>query len=164
MKYLLLSLLLLSGCSGTNYCESRITPTTNHRLKGDCYPEQLSRRVHPELQYGVSLFSADALNHNIPCQYTGTIGFTTTIPKDANPRTVGYCTSPVEVRFIKSFWEKSSATNRLVLMYHELGHCALGLDHVDSEADIMNSYLLDEVYAEQEWDNLVEKMFRRAKR
>jgi hypothetical protein len=49
-------------------------------------------------------------------------------------------------------------------MYHELGHCALGLGHHEGEPDIMNSYLLDEVTAEKKWDELVNKMFERKKK
>jgi hypothetical protein len=86
------------------------------------------------------------------------------MPPELNSGVIGYCTHGGEIRFLTSFWATASATTRLVLAYHELGHCALGLDHHDGEADIMNTYLLNEVIADEEWDELVNKMFGRAKK
>jgi hypothetical protein len=83
---------------------------------------------------------------------------------DKKKGVVGYCIDSWEVRVLTSYWQTASATDRLLLMYHELGHCALGLDHLDGEIDIMNSYLLDDVTAEKEWDDLVNKMFERKKK
>lgn len=46
---------------------------------------------------------------------------------------VGLCTTGLgrkpEIKVDKGFWERSSDTAREELMYHELGHCALGLNH-----------------------------------
>ncbi len=165
MKYLLL-LSLLTGCGLEQACHStgRIVRRENPPAGSDCLPSSISPRVHDKLQYAVDLFSADATRHQVPCFRTGTIGFIPTLPKDVPPTTIGYCTHGVEVRIFTTYWQSAPATERLTLMYHELGHCALGLGHHEGEPDIMNSYLLDEVTAEKKWDELVNKMFERAKK
>ena len=164
MKYFVISLLFLVGCNGQQYCRSSITPTNTKTRVGDCYPDQIATRIHPELEVQVGVFSTDALNRDVPCHYTATIGFAKEVPEGAPPTTIGYCMSPFEVRIIRSFWDNASANQRMALMYHELGHCALRLEHVDDELDIMNSYIISDYAIEKNWDVLIEKMFRRAKK
>lgn len=45
------------------------------------------------------------------------------------------------------------------LLYHELGHCSLILDHYNETIDIMNSHVSDEVALS--WDFYVEQMIDR---
>lgn len=45
------------------------------------------------------------------------------------------------VEILRSFWEKAVYNDKLMLMYHELGHCLCELDHVDNYTNIMNTYL-----------------------
>lgn len=163
MRYLFLFFIIV-GCGLEQACQS--TGYDRRRTVipiGECSTDQLSFKIHPKLEYAVELFSKDALKYNVPCQRTGRIGFALTLPKDVSPSTVGYCTPPYEVRMLATFWESASASERLALMYHELGHCALGLEHYEGKPDIMNSYILDSATAEKKWDSLVHNMFERAK-
>lgn len=43
----------------------------------------------------------------------------------------------------KFYWETATEQQRKQLMYHELSHCVLNKDHVQSEADYMNPYATD---------------------
>lgn len=159
-KYLWITFLLL-GCGVEQSCQSTARITT---LSYDtCTVEQVSPVIHPRFEYAIKLFSRDALKKEVPCYKTQIIGFMQTLPNDTPSNAIGYCLSYREVRVLKSFWESASSTERLTLLYHELGHCALGLDHVDGTPDIMNSYLLDERTADKRWDELVNTMFERAK-
>ena len=161
MPRFLLLLSLLVSCGVEQACQS-----IGHRREpqpGDCTVEQISPAVHSKLQYAVELFSADAIRNEVPCTRTPRIGFMRELPPDTSKNVVGYCRPGLEVRALTSYWRSASATERLVLMYHELGHCALGLDHHDGEPDIMNSYLLDEITSEKKWEELVNKMMGRAR-
>lgn len=159
-KYFLVSFLLL-GCGVEQSCQSTATiPTIS---SGPCTVEQVSPVIHSTFEYAVKQFSADALKQDVPCYQTRIIGFMQALPSDSPKNTIGYCLGYKEVRILQSFWDRASATERLTLLYHELGHCALNLDHTDGVPDIMNSYLLDDTTAEKQWDGLVNKMFERAK-
>lgn len=39
-------------------------------------------------------------------------------------------------------WKKSGMVRRILLLFHEMGHCVLYRDHEDNYSSIMNSYLL----------------------
>jgi hypothetical protein len=112
----------------------------------------------------IASFSKDAIRYEAPCYYTIVIGMTDNFPKDLPDSVIGYCISPIRLMIKTSFWNRSSATERLTLMYHELGHCALGQDHYDKAPDIMNTYLLDDVTAEKQWDKLVKTLFERTQK
>jgi Putative phage metallopeptidase len=55
----------------------------------------------------------------------------------------------------KEYWESVSDVDREILMYHELGHCVMGLEHDDTLFDVgpfninnslMNSYTIPDVF------------------
>ena len=165
MKYCLLLFLFLTACGSQFYCEEKVNINIPpvRQPASPCTEETIFGKVHPTLSFQVKQFSEDAIKHNSPCYYTIVIGMAETFPSDIPEQVIGYCQSPVKLMIKKSFWEKASATERLTLMYHELGHCALGLDHKDDVPDIMNSYILDDATAEKQWDKLVTTMFGRAK-
>lgn len=160
LRFILLCFFFVS-CGSEQSCQSKVfrrSPPNNH-----CTVSALAGQVHTQLDYAINLFSADAIKHDVDCYFTSRIGFTSTLPKDVPVGTIGYCYPYSEVKFLTRFWQVASATERLTLFYHEMGHCALGLDHKDDEDDIMNSYILDEVVANEKWDILVNKLFERAK-
>lgn len=45
------------------------------------------------------------------------------------------------------------------IIYHELGHCVLGLEHYEKDIDIMNAYIEAEVHFD--FDHYVEKLQKR---
>jgi hypothetical protein len=45
-------------------------------------------------------------------------------------------------------------------VYHELGHCVLNLDHSNLNNEIMSPTILEEWVCKQDWDRLVENLFK----
>lgn len=59
---------------------------------------------------------------------------------------VGECTTYLVRRKIeidKNYWNNSSIETKRQLMFHELTHCVLDMDHVNSESNYMNPYLVE---------------------
>jgi hypothetical protein len=54
---------------------------------------------------------------------------------------------------------KSDPIKLKAVVYHELGHCLLGLEHVTYKIDLMNAQLLHKSYLEVMWDELVYELF-----
>lgn len=70
------------------------------------------------------------------------IKFSETLPEDV----VGRChrnfnAAPLILINI-TWWEYLSVDEKEILLFHELGHCILGLAHSDNGAAIMNTHLL----------------------
>lgn len=47
--------------------------------------------------------------------------------------TVGVCYDGVEnrIELLRSYWIKAASMDRELLLFHELGHCAMGKEHLD---------------------------------
>lgn len=161
MFLLLLLVWLLSSCGPEFACRAEVIPTKN--LGADeCTMANLVYHVDDPLRSQVESFSADARKRNVPCTITAKITLEDRLAKSSENNVIGYCLSPWRVTILQSFWEEAPASERLALIYHELGHCALGLDHYDEKPDIMNTYILNEFELEKNWDKLVTIMFERA--
>jgi hypothetical protein len=64
------------------------------------------------------------------------------------------------INLLKSAWNTSSDQTKRTLIYHELGHCALDLDHVERPTvAIMNPVILYDDVAAPIWFNLVRDEF-----
>lgn len=81
------------------------------------------------------------------------------------PRVVGRCFYgeflfvPRTVQVLRGFVNSNSLTMK-GLVFHELGHCLLGQDHVDeSKLDMMTPYLMLESDYGKHWKVLVEGLF-----
>lgn len=160
-RYLLAVALLSTSCGPMLACKLEITQ--GHLIPEDCTIENLAYQFHEKLRPQIEAFSQDALRRQVPCLSTRTLTIKQTFPSDLEPSVIGYCLFPWLVAFKKSYWDTASAADRMTLVYHELGHCALGLDHYDEGQDIMNTYLLPGDIADEKWDKLVNNMFGRAK-
>lgn len=76
------------------------------------------------------------------------------------PNVVGVCTGREVVRINRDFWIEACPEIRKALVYHELGHCVLNVNHVNMAHHIMAPALHDcEVYREH-WDWQVEALFK----
>lgn len=76
------------------------------------------------------------------------------------PSTVGYCTPENKAIYLrKSTWETGSFLFKRALVYHELGHCVLGLPHKEG-ISLMNSKILPDYIYEKIWFALVKDMFK----
>ena len=74
---------------------------------------------------------------------------------------IGLCTVYVhrkEILIDENYWAISNLETRKQLVFHELTHCILNKDHVNSEDNYMNPYLIElpkDVLYEQVKDNMV---------
>lgn len=81
--------------------------------------------------------------------------------------TVGICYTNGSADFgrislLASFWEKASNSERENLMFHELGHCALGLDHLPclkGSNQIMCPTMLPSAYYAVQRTSLIDELF-----
>jgi hypothetical protein len=83
---------------------------------------------------------------------------------EENPTRVGVCLS---YHYSSGKLYKSNITVKQMgtpvrmkaLLYHELGHCVLGLDHTDQESKtIMSPFMHNDSFYEENWDKLVKDM------
>ena len=162
-KYLLATTLLSPACGSALACKTEVVP---RRSQGPepCTVTSLFSRFNEKLRTQIESFSADALKRDVPCLMTRQAIIEKDFPKEISSNVIGYCQFPWQVSFKKDYWDTASAADRMTLVYHELGHCALGLDHYDDKSDIMNTYLLPGDVADSRWDELVNSMFERAKK
>lgn len=164
MKYLLLATVLLTGCGSRLSCMgATVTTPPNQQPSAPCKVGTMAGHYNDALFPYLVRFSGDAQARDVPCYYTITVGVMDGKPGDLSDDAIGFCQPPLRLMVLKSFWSTASEMEKMSLMYHELGHCALGLDHEDDVPDIMNSYLIDEEVAVRQWDTLVNTLFERAK-
>lgn len=82
---------------------------------------------------------------------------------------VGVChTATGKIDILKPYWDQANFTQREILIMHELGHCALDLDHDNSEGffgpnSIMRSEVLNPSYYNDFRKNLVDELFNKRK-
>lgn len=78
--------------------------------------------------------------------------------------TMHYLDSALEektIRFNLGIWWDLNYWQKMELVYHELGHCALGLSHEFYKVSIMNSFAPNAYWVEEDgsnWDFLVKRM------
>lgn len=117
----------------------------------------------PELQTYVKEFIADAKARGIELSDDNlTIDFKGHLSNTHDGLvTIGMCLpflfSKREVFIDPNHWAFASPIERKVLIYHELGHCLLGLEHRDDGPHIMNSIIISDWYYS---DALIDEEFR----
>jgi len=89
--------------------------------------------------------------------------------KNQKERTVGLCSTfnydngalaRKTITILASYWKDATPLCKQSLMYHELGHCALDLDHTaDTAKSIMRPSVFCDDYAETHWKELVKELF-----
>lgn len=158
LKALLLSLLLFS-CGVDYSCVYRGIRDNTDSKPGPCTVQQISPHINKGLMSYVSSFSHDAMLRNIPCYPTPSIDFRSGYPSD-NEAMIGYCMLYSQIKFVREYWDMATAQTRRTLVYHELGHCALRLDHSKEDSfDIMNPYILSDNITREAWPELVNQLF-----
>jgi len=114
--------------------------------------------VSQELVPYIEAFQKDAAYYGVSCWGTLYVKVVNefTFP-GLGPQVVGVCYPHLGVEISRSYWEDSTEWERKALMYHELGHCSLGLEHVQTRS-IMLPYI-EPPRDEVEWNFLVRQMF-----
>ena len=159
-KYLLATILLSPACGAALACKTEVIA---RRQSGPqpCTIDNLVYKFNEKLRPQLEAFSEDAIKRGVPCLRTRKAIMEEKFSNGEGDNVIGYCQAPWTVSFLKPYWDRASAADRMTLVYHELGHCALNLDHYDEGQDIMNTYLLPGDIADEKWDKLVNNMFGR---
>lgn len=106
-------------------------------------------------------FEQDAKKYEVGCYYTHSMYFAKKLP----PGVAGYCTLGNRIVISSEVWETLEPLEKKTLIYHELGHCGLYLDHTASNVwAIMNPYLLPTYMLRGYWKPLVENLFETAEK
>lgn len=116
-------------------------------------------------------FIADCKKYDKNCTDTESIPVYWRVPKNEN--WIAYC---MEIRWIifnkkialpvkhmaidPIWWNSATDISKKTLVYHELAHCILDLDHVDNGYMIMAPSIPEPQYLSNNWDCLVEQMFK----
>jgi hypothetical protein len=75
---------------------------------------------------------------------------------------VGVCTPLYKLVMLRrTFWNRSDSTDREILVYHELGHCVLGLNHWQGGPDLMNPQMMDPIIYNEYRELLLDRLFSR---
>lgn len=164
---LYLSLLLLSSCGESSHdWKDRVSPTP--------YDIPSKEEFDLEIQDIITLFREDANTHQVDV----TEGFERLKAarfndedfndNNDNDRAVGRCYNVSDFRgrplysrlYIKTSWknQKGKPYSFKGLVYHELGHCILGLDHSTYQG-IMFPSLSTESFYKSNWPDLVNGLF-----
>ncbi len=112
----LMILLVLSGCG---------------KIDGSAH------RVDEEFKDAVAIFGRQALLRGADVsKATNSINV---VFDDFDTDTLGRCTKtplgPKTITIDRRFWKTAYKNQRLAVVFHELGHCALGREHVDAVDD-----------------------------
>ena len=122
-----------------------------------CSVSHLATNISDEVRPYVEEFAADAMKREVSCYSVQNIS----LGKRFKTGVAGYCIPRFTVVAASDYWEAASDQERRTLIYHELGHCALDLDHTkDEDIEIMNPYILPDSLAISNWDQLVDNLFR----
>lgn len=152
---------LAAGCGKLELYDVGITLHPD-KPKTPCRIEAMTDSFLPELMPQLVSFANKAIEYELPCYGVEYITITNDgFKQDAT--TIGVCRFQHSITLRTDFWQVAGPKEKLALVYHELGHCALNMGHEDTYPDIMNSTILDEHFLKREWDNLVTQMFRRAR-
>ena len=104
-------------------------------------------------------FQRDARKYNVGCYRTYLMYFGEGLADDV----AGYCVPGDRIVINKKLWNTLSSMEKWFLIYHELGHCALNLDHLaPKDIAIMNPQLLPDDISRPHWEDMKKKLFRAA--
>lgn len=93
--------------------------------------------VDEEFKSAVAIFQREALLRGVDVsKATNSINV---VFDDLDADALGRCTKtplgPKTIRIDRRFWKTAYNNQRLAVVFHELGHCALGREHVDAVDD-----------------------------
>lgn len=117
--------------------------------------------IPPELRAFVRLYESekgDVVNPNVAFEFVDEI---TNLDGSIAPDAVGSCEHDSRygtVQILRSAWDKMEEQRRMLLFFHELGHCDLNLRH--SSEGIMAPVLATDVLSPLELKQRLEELFQ----
>jgi len=156
---ILLSALALGGCGPSE------TSDVSYNLTETCSEADVPFDTDPEFQGFVKGFYVDAMAHSEKfCIVLASVKFGTDAPlgKADNGDIIGLCDDQHNVRIWRPWWNQASEIAKEAVIYHELGHCVLGLEH--AKQDTLN-FMTPEIPGDydllENWNLLVTKLFNK---
>lgn len=150
MRYTGILLLLLAGCTGCGGANPGIPDN------GNAVPTHIDV-IDPELLHYVQEFVVDC-----PEAVPESLHRLEWVTPDANwdPNVMGYCIPVAGEIVLDEQYKSSPPIIQRLLIYHELGHCIAGLEHVDKGYEIMSPELdiNAPAYYTRAWNSLVYNM------
>lgn len=107
--------------------------STSCGVKNDKPQGSVSSELKPYLDKFESYARANGIDVD---SYSLSMSFSESMPKSDNGGfVIGYCQRSIEGQNVViqgSYWNSASVSDREQLIFHELGHCLLGLSHNDT--------------------------------
>lgn len=159
MRYILL-LLFLTGCGGSSGGGGgNNTPDRPY--------QPLVYSVPIEVDQYVRSFKLEAEARGIVLPTNLIVRFVDSIESDPHSPLVtwGYCQmgeNAPEITLTMPIWNSSSDIAKELLLFHELGHCWLGLDHTGSIFSIMNPSIMNtgfRIYYQSWRTQMIDELF-----
>lgn len=146
---------------GPIYTDPDLVPYVN-AFRGDCSirlsPSECDKLEKGVVAYKIKRFAQpkDELDGSYPIGYCGPY---LPIHPWALPRII---------TIHPDNWNRLGEMQRLSLVYHEMGHCVLGLDHIEDgggggETNLMHPVQQSELTIRLNWDSMVKGMFMQYK-
>jgi hypothetical protein len=73
--------------------------------------------------------------------------------------TIGLCLDSGQVYISRGFWKRASTTQKELVIFHELGHCVLGLSHTDTDEDIMTWYQITSFDYKRNYNEIINRYY-----
>jgi Zn-dependent peptidase ImmA (M78 family) len=120
--------------------------------------------IDPRLQDDVMNFLMEC-ERNLPYETCNPVlDVTAKVGKLPEPDSLGVCfVYDDHKRVIVIAPNTVESPSRRVVIFHEMAHCVLGMDHFDDGVDIMNSYEhpFKTQYIKDNWDYFTTQVFKR---
>lgn len=159
MKYAIV-LFMLIGCG-------RYEPVDHQNKRSPVFPCHGIPETDEEALPYVEAFYAKAREYNTNCYLVDSVKVTDDdLEVDGSKGVIGICTVNKTSRKIiierRMFGKKRSVVLAKSIVFHELGHCALDLDHSEQEhINLMTPIIISIKQAEENWELLERKLFNR---
>lgn len=161
MKWILTAA-LLAGCATP---AGQIPMRTQGTQLTACTRQDAIQEYDPRLETWLDDFFELAQKHGSRCHKVRSIRMEdqekiSNHPQIKSPSVIGYCSTDGFVVLSEQIWQDRSLLFNKALLFHELGHCVLGLDHApEGKVNLMTPYMLFDTELAEHWAELMQKLF-----
>ena len=159
----LMSSLILAGCS-----TMATTPRVQGAKKVACQKELSFRSWDPRAEVFLEQFFQGARDAGTECYRASTISFAPSQEvQKVSPRPdfyiLGYCTSDGHIVLNQDAWERESLIKNKAVLFHELGHCVLLLDHAPEDSiNLMAPSIPGPLFLSENWQEMLRKLYQKS--
>lgn len=158
-------ILLAAAATFLGGCGPSETSDTSYNLLETCSEADVPFDTDPEFKAHVKGFFVDAVAHSEKfCIILSSVKFGTDAPLGVaeDDEVIGLCDSDHNIRIWRPWWNTASEIAKEAVIYHELGHCVLGLDHAKpGTLNFMTPSIPNDEALLENWNLLVTKLFNK---